>query len=307
MRILMLGAGAVGGYFGGRMAEAGSDVTFLVREGRAAQLRNGLKIESPRGDSTVPVKTLSEENVHGSFDVIMLSCKAYGLTGAIEAIAPHVSEGTFILPLLNGYAHIERLEDRFPASVVLGGTAGIVATLTEDGTVRQMNPNQLIVLGPRRSVSDRINTLETLVSEMKWADINATLSTNIDQAMWEKWTFLATLAASTCLMRASVGEILATDHGEAVISGLFDECNSTAEMEGYPIGTSSTQDYRGLLFDRTSTVTASMLRDMQAGNPTEADHVLGDMIVRAQRHGIQTPLLETAYTHLQVYENRRQT
>jgi 2-dehydropantoate 2-reductase len=77
MRILMLGAGAVGGYFGGRMAEAGSDVTFLVREGRAAQLRNGLKIESPRGNSTVPVKTLTEENVDGSFDVIMLSCKAY--------------------------------------------------------------------------------------------------------------------------------------------------------------------------------------------------------------------------------------
>jgi 2-dehydropantoate 2-reductase len=306
MRILMLGAGAVGGYFGGRMAEAGSDVTFLVREGRAAQLRNGLKIESPRGDSTIPVKTLSEENVDGSFDVIMLSCKAYGLTAAMEAIAPHVGDGTFILPLLNGYAHIERLEERFPASVVLGGTAGIVATLTGDGTVRQMNPNQLIVFGSRHSISDSDKTLETLVSEMKRADINATLSTNIDQAMWEKWTFLATLAASTCLMRASVGEILATDHGEGVISGLFDECNSTAEADGHPIGTSGTQDYRGLLFDRTSTITASMLRDMQAGNPTEADHVLGDMIVRAKRHGIQTPLLETAYTHLQVYEHRRQ-
>ncbi len=305
MQILVLGAGAVGGYFGGRMVAAGSDVTFLVRPRRAVQLRNGLKIESPRGDITVPVKTLTEEDVDGSFDMIILSCKSYGLTSALDAIAPHVSDGTFILPLLNGYAHIEQLENRFPRAIVLGGTAGIVATLTEDGTVRQMHPNQLIVFGPRHGGSERQEALETLVSEMRRADIDAALSTNVDQAMWEKWTFLATLAAATCLMRGSVGEILATEHGETVISGLFDECNSTAGAEGYPPGTSRAQDYRRLLFDRTSTITASMLRDMHAGNPTEADHILGDMISRAKKHGVDTPLLETAYTHLQVYENHR--
>ena len=305
MRILVLGAGAVGGYFGGRMAAAGSDVTFLVREKRAAQLSNGLKIESPRGDVTVDVKTLTIGTVGESFEVIILSCKAYGLTGALEAIAPYVSDGTVILPLLNGYAHVEQLEQRFPSAIVSGGTAGIAVTLTEDGTVLHISRNQVIAVGSRQRDSSSQGMLEALVSEMKRADIDATLSTNIDLALWEKWTFLATLAASTCLMRSSIGEILATDHGETLIAGFFDECNSTASAEGYPPGPSPAQDYRSILFDRKSTAAASMLRDLETGKPTEADHILGDMIERATRHGIETPFLQTAYTHLQVYENQR--
>lgn len=304
MRILMVGAGAVGGYFGGRMAAAGSDVTFLVRERRAEQLKGGLKIESPHGDATIPVKTITAGDADEAFDVIMLSCKSYGLAGALDSIAPYVSDGTVIVPLLNGYAHIEQLEKRFPLANIWGGTAGIAATLTEEGTVRQMGPNQVITVGSRQRDPGSQTMLETLVSEMKRADIDATLSMNIDVAMWEKWAFLAALAASTCLMRGSIGEILATDHGEALIAGLFDECNATASAEGYPPGPSPTQDYRGLLFDRKSTITASMLRDLENGNPTEADHVLGDMIERATRHGIEAPLLKAAYTHLQVYENQ---
>ena len=105
MRILMLGAGAVGAYFGGRMVAAGSDVTFLVRERRAAQLSNGLKIESPRGNATIDVKTLIPGR-GGAFNLIILSCKAYGLAGALDAIAPHVADGTVILPVLNGYGHV---------------------------------------------------------------------------------------------------------------------------------------------------------------------------------------------------------
>jgi len=304
MRILVLGAGAVGGYFGGRMASAGSDVTFLVRENRAAQLGDGLRIESPHGDATIPVKILTAGNLDGPFEVIILSCKAYGLASALEAIAPHVDDSTVILPLLNGYAHVEKLEQQFPSATVWGGTAGIIATLAEDGTVRQMHPNQIITVGSRQPKSDGQSKLEALVAEMKLAEIDATLSTNIDLAMWGKWTFLTTLAASTCLMRGSIGQILATDHGEALIDRLFDECNMTARAEGYPPENAATQNYRGLLFDRQSAITASMLRDMENGNPTEADHIVGDMIARAKKHGIETPLLETAYTRLQVYENK---
>lgn len=304
MRILVLGAGAVGGYFGGRMAAAGSNVTFLVRERRAVQLAKGLTIASPRGNATVDVKTLTDGG-GGPFDVIILSCKAYGLAGALDAIAPHVRDGTVILPLLNGYAHVERLDRRFPSAIVWGGTAGIAATLTEDGTVRQLHPGQVIATGIRRGQSGGQALLEALVAEMRRADIDAKTSSNIDLTMWEKWTFLTTLAAVTCLMRGSIGQILATDHGEALITKLYEECNATASAEGYPPGPSPAQDYRGFLFDRSSTVTASMLRDMEAGNPTEADHIVGDMIARAKRHGLQTPLLNTAYTRLQTYENQR--
>ena len=305
MRILFLGAGAVGGYFGGRMAAVGSDVTFLVRKKRAAQLSNGLIIKSPRGDATIPVKALISGDAGGPFDLIIMSCKSYGLTGALEAIAPYVNEGTVILPLLNGYTHVEKLEQRFSSAIVLGGTAGISATLTEDGTVRHMLPTQVITFGSRRSEVECRGILETLVSEMKQADIDTTLHADVNLAMWEKWTFLASLAASTCLMRCSLGEILATDHGKMVIAGIFDECNSTADAEGFPPGPTPAQDYRGILFEQNSTVTASMLRDLEAGNPTEADHIIGEMIRLAARHGIETPLLKTAYTHMQVYENSR--
>ncbi|MAI44402.1 MAG: ketopantoate reductase family protein [Hyphomicrobiaceae bacterium TMED74] len=305
MKVMVLGAGAVGGYFGGRMTAAGSDVTFLVREKRAVQLSDGLRIESPLGDATIPVKTFIQGDVGGPFDLIILSCKSYGLANALDAITPHVNEGTVVVPLLNGYAHVEQLEQRFPSAIISGGTAGIIATLTEDGTVRHMRPNQFISVGPRRNNADPHGMLEELVSEMKRADIDATLSSNINLAMWEKWTFLATLAASTCLMRCSIGSILETDHGEKLIEGLFDECNSTACAEGYPPGPSSAQLYRGILFERNSMVTASMLRDLEAGSPTEAEHIIGDMIKRAAQHGIETPLLKVANTHLQAYENAR--
>ena len=307
MRILMLGAGAVGGYFGGRMVAAGSDVTFLVRERRAAQLRHGLTIESPRGNATIPVNVVIGDEAAGPFDVIVLSCKAYGLTGALEAISPHVSPGMPILPLLNGFAHLELIERTFPSAHIWGGTAGIVATLTEAGTIRQMHPNQVITAGTRMGQSASAARLETLVSEMTRANISATISTEVERAMWEKWTFLATLAAATCLMRGSIGQILATDHGNTLIAGLFDECNRTAAAEGHPPGPSPTQDYRGMLFDRSSSFTASMLRDMEAGNPTEADHIIGDMIRRAERHGIATPLLKVACSRLQLYEAQRAT
>lgn len=305
MRILMLGAGAVGGYFGGRLLGAGSDVTFLVRQGRAAQLRNGLKIESPRGNASIPVNTITEHEAAEPFDVIVLSCKAYGLTRALEAIASYVQNDIAILPLLNGFAHIEAIERKFPSAIVWGGIAGIVATLTEDGTVRQMHPAQVVIAGTRTGQYSNQARLEALIAEMKRAEIDAIVSPDIELAMWEKWTFLATLAAATCLMGGSTSQILATDHGETLVAGLFDECNRTAAAEGHPSGPSPAQDYRGMLFDRGSSFTASMLRDVEAKNPTEADHIIGDMINRAERHGIETPLLKAAYSRLQVYETQR--
>ncbi|CDF34485.1 unnamed protein product [Chondrus crispus] len=305
MRILMLGAGAIGGYFGGRMIAAGSDVTFLVRDRRAAQLKDGLKIESPRGNATIRVNTIVGGAQTDPFDVIVLCCKAYALSGALEAIAPHVRPHIPILPLLNGYAHLDQIQDRFPEALVWGGIAGIAATLTEDGTVVQMNPNQFITAGTRMDQPDSTAVLEALVSEMVRAEISATVTTSIEGSLWEKWTFLATLAAATCLMRGSIGQILATDHGEQLIAGLFDECNQTAVAEGHPPGPSPAQNYRGMLFEQGSPFTASMLRDIKADSPTEADHIIGDMIKRARRHSIATPLLDVAYSHLQVYEAQR--
>lgn len=305
MKILMLGAGGVGGYFGGRMVEAGADVTFLVREGRAAQLRDGLRIESPNGDATIPVKTITGPAPDAAFDVVILSCKAYGLSGALEAIAPFVRGGVAILPLLNGFAHLEEIAARFPEATLWGGIAGVAAALTEDGVVRQMLPFQTICAGLREGCADGRAELEALIAALTRAGVDATLDADVERAMWEKWCFLATLAAATCLMRAPVGEILATEHGEALIAGLFGECNRTARAEGFSPAPGPTRAYRDKLLARGSAFNASMMRDMESGRPTEADHIIGDMIARARRNGVETPLLRVAFSRLQVYENRR--
>ena len=305
MRILILGAGAIGGYFGGRMAAAGADVTFLVREARAAQLADGLKIHSPLGDATIPVRTIQAGDQAGPFDVIVLTNKAYGLEGALDAIATFVTETTGILPFLNGVAHIEAIDARFPHAVRLGGVAQIPANLAADGTVSHNGKLQALIVGARER-SDRAGALvQGVLSAALEGGIDAKISDTIEQDLWNKWVFLATLAASTTLMGVATGDIVATDHGEAFIMGLLSECSKVAEAEGRAPAAKQMEFYHGQLARKGNPFKSSMLHDMEAGNPIEADHIVGDMIRRARAHEIATPLLEVALTRLQIYETGR--
>ncbi len=305
MRLLFLGAGGVGGYFGGRLAEHGADVTFLVRPGRAAQMADGLRIDSPKGNAVVAVPTIGDGDVAGPFDVVVLTRKAYGLDGAMASITPHVAEGTVILPLLNGLTHIQTIEQRFPQATVWGGVAQIPAGLSPDGTVLHFADLAGMIVGPRSGQGATIPTASELVDALKGAGIAGKLSDQPEQDLWNKWVYLATLAASTCLMRADVGTILSTDHGARLLTGLLAECVAVAAAEGYPPPDAQMKIYRDQLADRGSKWTASMLRDLQGGGPTEADHILGEMIRLATENGIDTPYLGVAYTHLQVYEAGR--
>jgi 2-dehydropantoate 2-reductase len=302
MRILFLGAGAVGGYFGGRMAQSGADVTFLVRENRAAQLAGGLRIESPNGDATVKVKTLIAGAETGPFDVVVLACKAYGLAGALDAVAPHVEKGASVLPLLNGFGHLDAIEARFPGATVWGGVAQIPATLTADGIVKQLAPTQGMIIGERPG-QEATRVLAQEFSEIvTGAGIDGGYSATIQQAMWDKWVFLAALAAGTCLTNADVGTILETDGGEKLLVGLLDECTAVAAAENHRPDDARMVGYHNTLLDRSSSMSASMQRDMSQGNPTEADHVVGDMVRRARQHGLKTPYLDVAWTRLECYE-----
>lgn len=305
MRILILGAGAIGGYYGGRIQQGGGDVTFLVRAGRAAQLADGLRIESPEGDATLAVKTLQAGEVADPFDVILLANKAYGLDGALAAIAPHVRAGTVILPLLNGYAHMAAIEARFPEATVWGGVAQIPATLRADGVVQHLGQFQALIVGTRAGQAATQPMAEAILAQAAAGGVSTTLSEDIEQALWDKWIMLATLAAATCLMRGSVGEILETDHGETLLSDLLAETRAVAGAEGHPPSEAYSERIGKMVVKRGSPLTASMMRDMAAGGPTEAAHILGDMIARAGRHGIGVPCLATAYAHLQVYEAQR--
>ncbi len=239
MRTLVVGAGATGGYYGARLAEAGADITFLVRPARAERLAaEGLRVLSPLGDchlprpQTVTAGTVSEA---GPFDLVILSCKAYDLASAIEDVAPAVGEGTAILPLLNGMAHLDALDARFGAGRVLGGSCAIAATLTPEGAIRQMTELCSITYGERDgSASARIAAVDALMGN--GAKLQPRRSDRILQEMWEKWVFLATLAGATTLMRAAVGDIVAAPGGEAFILALHGNAPPSPKRPDTPRG-----------------------------------------------------------------------
>jgi 2-dehydropantoate 2-reductase len=307
MRVLVVGAGAIGGYFGGRLAEAGRDVTFLVRPRRAAQLaQTGLVVRSPHGNVDIPDPvTVQAQDLVAPYDLVILSCKAYDLEDAIRSFAPAVGPQTAILPLLNGMSHLDALDRRFGSERVLGGQCVIAATLDEDGRILHLNEAHGLTYGERSGeMSARIARIARV---FEGAGFQARASDAILLEMWEKWVFLASLASGTCLMRAAVGDIVAAG-GADFLLGLFDECRTIAEGEGYVPRGPFLERSRTMLTTAGSPFTASMLRDIDRGARTEADHVVGDLIRRGRERAPEAPRpkLETAYLHLKAYEARRE-
>jgi 2-dehydropantoate 2-reductase len=305
MRMLVVGAGAIGGYFGGRMLQAGRDVTFLVRPKRAAELANaGLVIKSPHGDVTLKnLPTVQADKLTEKFDAVLLSCKAFDLEDAVQSFAPAVGAQTAVIPLLNGMLHLDVLDKKFGRERVLGGLCAIAVTLNEQREVVQLAPLQSLNFGERDGkMSDRVRAIADMMASGNFGSV---ASEHVVQEMWEKWVFLASLAASTCLMRTSVGNILSAPGGRDFILGMLDEVSAIATAEGHAPRAPFLERTRGMLTAEGSQMTASMFRDIKAGAKVEADHVIGDLIVRAEAAKIPVPKLRTAYTHLKAYEKQR--
>jgi 2-dehydropantoate 2-reductase len=306
MKILVLGAGAVGGYFGGRMAEAGADVTFLVRARRAELLaKSGLRIKSRFGDLKLAPRCVVEAQVKPDYDVVLFTAKAYDLASAIDAIAPAMTGNRrgYVLPMLNGISHMDALDARFGRERVLGGVAYIASTLAPDGEIQHLNEFQRIVFGPRAAPQKAVcEDLSAALAGVKfdWKQLD-----DVEQAMWDKWVLLATLAGITCLMRAPVGDIVAAGSGEKLILALLAENASVAKAEGYATPEAAMANYRGLLTQKGSMFSASMLRDVESGGQAEGEHILGALLARARKHGISAPVLEMAATNLEAYAARR--
>ncbi len=305
MRILVVGAGAIGGYFGGRLLEAGRDVTFLVRPRRGAELASaGLVIKSPNGDVTLKnPPAVQADKLTEKFDVVLLSCKAFDLEDAIKSFAPAVGQETAIVPMLNGMRHLDILDAKFGPERVLGGLCAIVVTLNDKREVIQLQPTQSLAFGERDGkLSERVRTIAEVFASGK---LGSVASEHIIQDMWEKWVFLASVAGSTCLMRGPIGSILAAPGGKDFLLGILDECGAVASAEGHPPRAPSLERTRGMLTAVGSQTTASMFRDIRAGAAVEADHVIGDLLARGDAAKVPVPKLRTAYTHLKVYEKQR--
>jgi 2-dehydropantoate 2-reductase len=304
MRTLVVGAGGTGGYFGGRLLEAGRDVTFLVRERRAALLaENGLVIRSGVGDVHIPhPPVVTADRLDRPFDLILLSCKAYDLESAMKGFAPAIGPASAILPVLNGMGHLAALDARFGPEHVLGGRCLISSTLDGEGRILHLNEAHMLSYGERDgSRSGRILAIDAALSN---AGFTARLTDRILAEMWEKWTRIASIAGITCLMRGSIGDVVAAGGSDLGLQ-LQDECTAIAAAHGYPLDEVALAQGRAMLTEVGSTMTASMFRDMEQGGAIEAEQILGDLTRAADAVGLAVPLLRTAYIHLKTYEARR--
>ena len=306
MRILVLGAGALGGYFGGRLLEAGAaEVAFLVRPRRRAQLeRDGLVVESPYGALRRPVPLLSPGEAAPGWDAVLLACKAYDLEDAVSAIRPAVDARTAVLPVLNGISHVETLRKAFGAERVLGGIAKIQATLAPDGAVRHLNDWRFLTFGEMDGrMSPRVQALAEAASGAK--GMVAAAVPDIAFRMWEKLVHLGTSAVCTALMRANVGEIARAPGGAGFMRRVLERNAAVAAANGHPMRDAFMEEYRALFSDPASAYSASILRDLEAGGRIESDHILGFLLDAARRAGVPEELHEAAFLHAKAYEQRR--
>ena len=303
MRILIVGAGSTGGYFGGRLAESGRDVTFLVRPARAAQLvADGLQIQSPHGDVTLAPQLVTADTIKGSFDAVLVTVKAFSLEQALDDFAPAVGPETMVLPVLNGMKHVNRLARRFGERAVVGCVCKVATVLDEQGRIVQLAPFHELVYGELNGIpSLRTDQLDSV---MQGAGFDARLSQTIEREMWEKWVLLATMGGITCLMRGNVGEIETALGGLDFIHRFLDEVVSVVTAVGLPPSNDFIAKATAMLTEKGSSQTSSMYRDLQKGSPIEADQIIGDILARAQPAHVPTPLLAAAYTHLSVYQSR---
>ena len=302
MRMLIVGAGSTGGYFGGRLAQAGRDVVFLVRPARAARLRAaGLEIISPHGGVTLQPQVATANEIAAPFDAVLLTVKAFSLDAAMADLAPAVGPATMILPVLNGMRHMGLLTARFGAGAVIGCVCKVATMLDERGRVVQLSPLQELAYGELDGApSDRTGALDTF---MQGAGFDARLSPTIDREMWEKWILLATLGGINSLLRGTIGEIEKAG-GAGSAQQLLMECAAVSTAAGHAPSEAFMASATATMTAKGSPLTSSMYRDLQAGLPVEADQILGDFLLRARALGVSTPLLAAAFAHLSVYQNR---
>jgi 2-dehydropantoate 2-reductase len=303
MRILVVGAGSTGGYFGGRLAEAGRDVTFLVRPARAAALKaNGLKIISPHGDVSLTPKLVTAGEISGPYDAILLTVKAYALNAALADLAPAVGSDTMILPVLNGMKHVDMIKARFGEKALVGCVCKVATTVDEQGRIVQLNKLQRLAYGEMNG-SSSLRT-DTLDRTMQGAGFDARLSATIAREMWEKWILLSSFGGITCLMRGTIGEVEAAPGGADFALRFFEEVVSVVSAVGERPSAEFLSETRPQVTQKSSPQASSMYRDLQRGAPIEADQIIGDLLARARQASIETPLLAAAYTHLSVYQSR---
>ncbi|MQT91005.1 ketopantoate reductase family protein [Pseudomonas helleri] len=305
MRILIVGAGSTGGFFGAKLAKAGRDVTFLVRPQRLTQLeQHGLCVRSPAGDLDIKPQLITAAQIHSPFDIVLVAVKAYALESAINDMAAAIGPDTLILPLLNGMRHMELIAEKFGKDRLLGCACKVVTSLDESGRIIQQGMLNDITYGELDgSDSERVANVHAF---MRDAGFNAKTSNTISRDMWEKWTLLAAMGSINCLMRGSIGDVVSVKGGREFADRVIDEVASIIQSVGCELSAPFLAEARRLLTLEGSPQTSSMYRDLTAGRAIEADQIIGDLLVRASAKGLKAPILTLVYSNLLVYQAQLQ-
>jgi len=303
MRILVVGAGATGGYFGAQVALAGRDVTFLVRPKRADLLRErGLRIVGLGREQILQPRLVTAPELVQPYDLILFSVKATGLDHALEDVAPAVGPSSVIVPFLNGMAHMDALNRRFGAERVFGGVVMLATTVNAEGDIVRFTPLSSMAVGEQDgSATDR---LAAVVATMSGAGFEVSASSDILAAMWHKWAFISTVGAMTTLGRGTVGEITAVPGGAQLGPAVLAEAAAVSGAAGFPLPRTTLDSTAATVTEQGSDFCSSMSRDAMNGLATEVEHILGDFTARARALGVATPLLDLATLQLRVHERR---
>lgn len=302
MRVLVVGAGAVGGYVGGRLVQAGREVDLLVRPARAEQLRErGLRIVVGDQVEVIDIGIVTAEELAAPYDLVLIGVKSDALPAAVADVAPAVGPDTVVVPFLNGMAHIDLLTERF-GDAVLGGVLKVVTQLDPNGDIRQFVPGGQIEVG-ELSGGDCAR-VQAVAQALTIPGFAVTVPADMLNAMWAKWVMIASIGAITAVARGTIGDVVAVPGGSAFAAETLAEAESIATAAGHPV---TAEQHAAVLATVTmagAPTTSSLSRELVSGRPTEVENVLGDLIDRARGFGVAVPRLEAAALALRVHNAR---
>jgi 2-dehydropantoate 2-reductase len=303
LRILIVGAGAVGGYFGGLWTEAGLDITFLVREGRRnAIASSGLTLVREGRELRTQPRVLVSSDIQAAFDIVFLTVPGQALAEAIADIRPAIGPGSAIISSLNGVRHFEALRAAYGDEVVLGSVVKCVTTLDDKGRIVELAPVAEISIGSWADGSSE--RFEAIRSCLAAGGITARVSAAIHEEIAEKWLMMVALGAANSLLGGTVGDINAEPYGAWAIQTLLDEAHRALVEFGMPPRPAALDALARTLGDTASRQTSSLYRNMLAGRAIEHEPIIGDMLSHVGDHS-NYPLLSAAYARLSVYESTR--
>lgn len=301
MRIAVMATGAVGGYFGGRLAQAGHEVAFVARGSQLEALRTyGLRVQSPLGDMHLPrVEVTDDSATIGPVDLVLFSVKLWDTAAAAEAVKPLLGEETAVVSFQNGVVKDDILRQTLGAEHVIGGACYIAATIAEPGFIRHSGTLQKLLFGEYEgSMSPRVQQFRDACTE---SGIDAEISDRIEQAIWEKFVFLVGLSGVTSLARSAIGPIRSHPRSRAFLHDVIEEVVQVGRAQGAPLAADYADERLAFIDRLPASSTSSMLRDLEQGNRIEVAWLSGDVVERGARLDVPTPCNRTIVDILSIY------